>query len=106
MNLEVTFATTEQGSTHRRRTRIANYRSHSIPLLGEAMQITRREMLNDGGPVREYGWGRFPTELQDVNGVAAARAGAGLFGEIKLLRVYDQYLRTSELMGYWRAGAS
>jgi Concanavalin A-like lectin/glucanases superfamily/BNR repeat-like domain len=63
-------------------------------------------VLNDGGPVRDYGWGRFPVELQDVNGQATARVSTGLFGEIKLLRVYDKYLRTSELMGNWRAGAS
>jgi hypothetical protein len=62
-------------------------------------------VLNDGGPVREYGWGRFQPDLHDVNGAAAARAGAGLFGELKLLRIYDRYLRTSELMGNWRAGA-
>ncbi len=63
-------------------------------------------VLNDGGPVREYGWGRFPAELHDVDGLATARVNAGVFGEIKLLRVYDRYLRTSELMGNWRAGAS
>jgi hypothetical protein len=63
-------------------------------------------VLNDGGPVREYGWGRFPTELQDVNGLATARACEGVFGGIKLLRFYDRYLRTSELMGNWRAGVS
>jgi hypothetical protein len=63
-------------------------------------------VLNDGGPVREYGWGRFEPELQDVNGESTARVGTGVFGEIKLLRVYDRYLRTSELMGNWRAGAS
>ncbi len=62
-------------------------------------------VLNDGGPVREFGWGRFPVELHDVNGLPAARIG-GLFGEIKLLRIYDRYLRTSELMGNWRAGSS
>ncbi len=61
-------------------------------------------VLNDGGPVREYGWGRFQPDLHDVNGAAAARAAAGLFGELKLLRIYDRYLRTSELMGNWRAG--
>jgi hypothetical protein len=62
--------------------------------------------LNDGGPVREFGWGRFPPELHDVNGLTTARIGAGIFGEIKLLRIYDRYLRTSELMGNWRAGSS
>ncbi len=61
-------------------------------------------VLNDGGPVREYGWGRFDPELRDVNGLSTARIGRGIFGEIKLLRVYDRYLRTSELMGNWRAG--
>src|SRR6202044_1017371 len=29
-------------------------------------------VLNDGGPVREYGWGRFHPELGDVNGRGTA----------------------------------
>ena len=63
-------------------------------------------VLNDGGAVREFGWGRFDPELHDVNGRTAAQIGAGIFGEIKLLRIYNRYLRTSELVGNWRAGAS
>lgn len=63
-------------------------------------------ILNDGGPVREFGWGRFHPELSDVNGSATARVGIGMFGEMKLLRIYNRYLRTSELVGNWRAGIS
>lgn len=61
-------------------------------------------ILNDGGPVREYGWQRFHPMLEDVNGLDTAQAAAGMFGEIRLLRIYNRYLRTSELVGNWRAG--
>jgi hypothetical protein len=63
-------------------------------------------ILNDGGPVREYGWTHFHPELNDVNGLATARTGDGLFSEIKRLRIYNRYLRTSELVGNWRGGIS
>jgi hypothetical protein len=61
-------------------------------------------ILNDGGPVREYGWTRFDATLDDVNGSQDARIAHGLFGEMKLLRIYSRSLRTSELVGNWRAG--
>lgn len=60
--------------------------------------------LNDGGAVRQFGWGRFPKELGDVNGARTARLGPVLHGELKLVRIYDRYLRTSEAVGNYRAG--
>jgi hypothetical protein len=60
-------------------------------------------VLNDGGALRDYGWGRFPAELADVNG-SQARVGGKLFGQLARLRVYNRYLRTSEAVGNWRAG--
>ena len=63
-------------------------------------------ILNDGGPLRDYGWGRFHSELDDVNGLASAKVGVGIFGAIRLLRIYDRPLRTSEVVGNWRAGMS
>jgi hypothetical protein len=60
-------------------------------------------ILNDGGPARDYGWGRFPADLGDVNGNTDAPIGAKIFGSIKGLRIYDRYLRTSEVVGNYRA---
>jgi hypothetical protein len=60
-------------------------------------------VFNDGGPLRDYGWGRFPDTLGDVNG-GEARIASKIFGEIARLRVYDRYLRTSEAVANWRAG--
>ena len=62
-------------------------------------------VFNDGGPVRDYGWGRFAPSLSDVNGEKEAKFAPAIFGEIKTLRIYDRYLRTSEAVGNWRAGA-
>lgn len=61
-------------------------------------------VLNDGGAVRDYGWGRFPLNLGDVNGLKSVRFGAKITGQVEHLRIYDRYLRTSEAIGNWRAG--
>jgi hypothetical protein len=60
-------------------------------------------VLNDGGAVREFGWGRFNPKMDDVNGSGVKLAPA-LFGEMKQVRVYGRYLRTSEVIGNYRAG--
>ena len=60
--------------------------------------------FNDGGAVRDYGWARYPEALNDVNGASVARVAPFLYGELRLLRVYDRYLRTSEVVGNYQAG--
>jgi hypothetical protein len=60
--------------------------------------------LNDGGAVRDYGFGRFPLELGDVNGLGSAVFGVKIAGTVEHLRIYDRYLLTSEALGNWRAG--
>ena len=39
-------------------------------------------VLNDGGAVRQFGWGRFPAAMDDVNGASTARLAVGLQGEL------------------------
>jgi hypothetical protein len=60
-------------------------------------------VLNDGGAVREFGWGRFNPKMDDVNG-SGVKVAPALFGEMKQVRVYGRYLRTSEVIGNYRAG--
>jgi len=60
--------------------------------------------FNDGGAVRQFGWGRFPKELTDVNGAPTAQIAPRLCGELKLLRIYNRYLRTSEVVGNYQGG--
>lgn len=60
-------------------------------------------VLNDGGAVREFGWGRFDPRLGDVNGAADAKIAPLLFGELINLRVYSRPLRTSEAVRNYRA---
>lgn len=62
-------------------------------------------VLNDGGALRQYGWGRFPPELGDVNGASEARVAPALLGRLRTLRIYDRALRTSEAVGNNRAGS-
>ncbi|MCX6634309.1 MAG: hypothetical protein NT090_04360 [Acidobacteria bacterium] len=62
-------------------------------------------VLNDGGAVRDYGWGRFDAVLADVNGRTGVMLAPKLSGQFRQLRIYPRPLRTSEVVGNWRAGA-
>ena len=61
-------------------------------------------VLCDGGPKRQYGWGRFGPRFGAPNGDAALRLAPVLKGELRHVRLYNRYLRTSEAVGNYRAG--
>ncbi len=61
-------------------------------------------VLCDGGKERQYGWGRFHANLQEVKGLPEARVAPSLHGELKALRIYNRYLRTSEMVANYHAG--
>jgi hypothetical protein len=61
-------------------------------------------VFNDGGAVRQFGWGRYDPMLDDVNGLQRVAVAPRIFGEVKSFRIYDRYLRTSESVGNYRAG--
>jgi hypothetical protein len=56
-------------------------------------------VLCDGGDYRQFGWGRFSPNLKDANGAGLLHVGTGLRGALRLLRLYDCCLRTSEAVG-------
>ena len=56
--------------------------------------------LCDGGPARQYGWGRLPLEMGDVKGSYQAVLAASVKG----LRLYNRPLRTTEAIGNFHAG--
>jgi hypothetical protein len=56
-------------------------------------------VLNDGGALREYGWGRFPRALGDVNGKGRAALAPSLLGKLRAVRIYNRALRVSEAVG-------
>ncbi len=60
--------------------------------------------LCDGGDYRQFGWGRFSPNLKSVNGDTLLRIAPGLNGKMTALRIYDRYLRTSEVIGNYQAG--
>jgi len=60
--------------------------------------------LCDGGEHRQFGWGRFNPNLQDVNGGKILRIAPRLNGKLICLRMYGRALRTSEAVGNFRAG--
>jgi hypothetical protein len=59
--------------------------------------------LNDGGDRRQFGWARFPRELRTVNANKQLTIAPKINGEIRQVRIYDRALRTSEIIGNWRA---
>ena len=59
--------------------------------------------LHDGGDRRQFGWVRFPRELRTVDGTDQVTLAPRLRGEIRQVRIYDRALRTSEVVGNWRA---
>lgn len=61
--------------------------------------------FNDGGAVRDYGWTRYPKDLDDINGASIAKIAPLLYGELRPLRVYSRGLRTSEVVGNYQAGS-
>jgi hypothetical protein len=61
-------------------------------------------VLCDGGTACIYGWGRFTPELGDISGSKLLRLAPSLDGQLKRLRIYDRYLRTSEAVANHRAG--
>lgn len=60
-------------------------------------------LLQDGGASRQYGWGRFSSNLGDVNGAASAHVAGSVQGRIAWLRVYSRALLTSEAIGNFQA---
>jgi hypothetical protein len=60
--------------------------------------------FNDGGESRQFGWGRFNPNLVDVNASAQLRIAPSLKAELLSLRFYGRALRTSEVIGNYRAG--
>jgi hypothetical protein len=60
-------------------------------------------IANDGGPVRQFGWGRFSPLITGVNSAAAPRLAPRVFGEIRDLLVYPRALVTTEAVANFRA---
>ena len=58
----------------------------------------------DGGEDRQYGWGRYNHTLLNVSGRTKTLLAPGFDGDIKTIRIYDRALRTSEVIGNYRAG--
>lgn len=56
--------------------------------------------FDDGGAVRQFGWGRISPHLKDLNGAASARLSPGVSG----LRIYGRPLMTTEAIGNHRCG--
>jgi len=83
------------------------HRAHQIGIVVDAgprlITFVVDGLVCDGGPERQYGWGRFDPQLGDVNGAPRAKVAPSLRGRLLKLRVYDRYLRHAELIGNYHA---
>lgn len=61
-------------------------------------------VLCDGGPDRQYGWIRFDPQMADLNGRKDLLIAPDFSGQVKAVRIYDRYLRTSEAVAHCLAG--
>ena len=59
--------------------------------------------LCDGGIHRRYGWGWFHRDLDDINGSNKLQISTTFSGQMKSLRIYNRYLRTSEAIANYHA---
>lgn len=58
----------------------------------------------DGATHRQFGWGRFPKQMNDINGAAAFTLAEGFDGKLHRLRVYNRAIRISEAISNYHAG--
>jgi hypothetical protein len=61
-------------------------------------------VLCDGGDDRQFGWGRFSPSLRAPNGSKVLHIAPRMNGAVRVLRIYNRPLRTSEAVGNFRAG--
>lgn len=59
--------------------------------------------VNDGGDRRQFGWARFPDQLRTIDATPAFTLASRMRGELRGFLMYDRPLRTSQLIGNWRA---
>jgi hypothetical protein len=57
----------------------------------------------DGGDDRQFGWGRFSSELRHINGSEELVVGKDVDGCITTLRIYNRALMSTEAVGNYRA---
>ncbi|MFI4911919.1 MAG: exo-alpha-sialidase [Sedimentisphaeraceae bacterium JB056] len=57
----------------------------------------------DGGNNRQFGWGRFSSELLHINGSNELTIGKDVDGSITTLRIYNRALMSTEAVGNYRA---
>ncbi len=57
----------------------------------------------DGGQYRQFGWGRFSSELYEINGSEVLTIGKDVEGSVATVRIYDRAIMTTEAVGNFRA---
>ncbi|HOM16307.1 MAG TPA: exo-alpha-sialidase [Thermoguttaceae bacterium] len=61
-------------------------------------------ILCDGGQDRQFGWGRYSSDLGDVSGTQKLLLAPSLQGELVRVRLYERALRISEAVAHQQAG--
>jgi hypothetical protein len=69
----------------------------------DIISVVVNGQLCNGGVARDYGWTRFSQDIRDVNSGKPWKLAANMHGQIKNIKVYNRYLRTSEAVSNYRA---
>jgi len=92
--------------THDGTLKVNRWQHVAVTVDGRARVITWvvDGVLNDGGAVRDYGWGRLEADLSALNAPVRLRIASPLIGEVRRLQYHSRPLLTSEAVGNFRAG--
>jgi len=71
--------------------------------LARTISVVIDGKLCDGGYKRQYGWGKYASELKNINGKAKAVVAQECKGTIENMKIYDRYLTTSECISNYNS---
>lgn len=84
------------------KTNTTHYVSFIVDGLAQTVSVIIDGKLCDGGYNRQYGWGKYPDTLGDINGRSETSVTSLFDGIIYKLNIYNRYLTTSESIGNYR----
>lgn len=82
-------------------------RKHYVSIIIDAgphiISFVTDGILNDGGSVRQFGWGRFSPYLKSARGTDELHIGKKINGIINEINIYNRAIKVSEAVGNSRA---
>lgn len=86
---------------------LSSDRSHNVVFIVDGLARTISVVIDgklcDGGYKRQYGWGKYASEVKNINGKAKALVAQQCIGTIENLKIYNRYLTTSECVSNYNS---